>query len=402
MSSIIKSPHQMVIEQSLLNIIHNYFSDATKLELDCIKIKNYFEPILKKYGYREENKNNRQNILICHGSAIGDFIVMSVYVNAIRKKNPDAFITLFCNKTVKGLLNYISNIIDEVITFEYVETLVTVERIAKYTEANVKKLLKRKYDVVYLPDARSVNLLSAYLSGAKCICGRIQTMVGLKHYEVLYNKTSNYHMKTALESYMYMLDETDKSTWQYYILDPKDQLSEKTNTITIGVGGMLAHKHLAADIWIKVIQLILDCYPNVKFQLLAGNDMIDLANKIENNTDSNRVTNFVGKLSIYESLVKAANSDLVISNDTCVAHMAAAASVPVIIIYSCFIHPIKDYWNVFSKAPSFQLLPPKLLECSNCDCSNGDNLKRCIKRVTADQIYDEFQRFTKEHLIIFE
>jgi len=100
------------------------------------------------------------------------------------------------------------------------------------------------------------------------------------------------------------------------------------NYICLALGGTYLTKRIPQE---KIIELI-NKSPNSKFVLIGGKGEYELGEQIFKQFPE-VILNFSGKISIQESAIVLKNSQVVVSGDTGMAHLAAALGKPIAMIW---------------------------------------------------------------------
>jgi len=112
-------------------------------------------------------------------------------------------------------------------------------------------------------------------------------------------------------------------------------------------------------------QLILDLnekYENIIFYIFGGKDEINTSEFICENLNNINITDFTGKLSISQTTEKIDKCDLFISNDTGLAHIAAARKVNLVVIFGSTV----PEFGFSPYGTNFKIIENNDIKCRPC------------------------------------
>jgi heptosyltransferase-2 len=155
--------------------------------------------------------------------------------------------------------------------------------------------------------------------------------------------------------------------------------------ITIAPGAAHRTKQLPIDTIINLLKILHEKY-HCKFSLVGGKNEIVLGKMISENLNF-EITNFCGKISLQKTAEIIDQSDLILTNDTGLMHIAAARQTPII-----------SFWGSSVKDFGFQPFRTKYkiieedLWCRPCShigrsfCPLGHF--KCMKQITVTEILE--------------
>ncbi|MBK8550801.1 MAG: hypothetical protein IPL53_06955 [Ignavibacteria bacterium] len=118
-------------------------------------------------------KDKIKKILVFKLCCLGDILMMTPTINALKQNFPDAEITLIASLWVKRITDYLKNI-DSVITEDVFFEKSFLKKVTGVTKL-IFKLRKSEFDLVFLGHRNSVFGLISRLSGIKYRLGFCQT-----------------------------------------------------------------------------------------------------------------------------------------------------------------------------------------------------------------------------------
>jgi len=279
-------------------------------------------------------------ILFVRSGAIGDVIMTTPLVRAIRKSYPGAKITYLVGEWSKDVLKNNKNI-DNIVSFKD-------EIITKRNPVGVFKLIqtirKEKFDLAFVLDKSYLWGLVVLLSGIRTRIGFNRTGEGFpNNLNIKYDGTKHeiaYNMCLGL----YCGATLNDTTTELHISEEDKQIAIKHLTgkpfVGIAPGGAknpgqeMAKKRWPVDKYAKLIHELIKGGNNVA--LIGGKGDVEIAKEIHDKlteTDRKHLTNVTGKLTIQQSTALMKRCDIMITTDSGPLHMAATTNVPLIALF---------------------------------------------------------------------
>lgn len=282
-----------------------------------------------------------QKILVINTKYLGDLIVSTPALRALRKSFPAALITLLVRSEYKDVLAGNPNI-DEIIAFDFsIKTIKGWGRL-KAEYAFVKLLRREKFDTVISLQSGDRYAQWAFLSGAgRRVAPEKQNLSFLLTDKVkVYEDTISYldyYLKLVLASGAlengrkteFILDENNRG-WLSGFLDNHGIKNEDT-VVAIHPGASEPTKIWPLENFINLIDRLLE-NPGMKIILLLGPAELKLAGCFGNGKKGKIITADTSD-SIQKLALLIARSDLFISNDSGARHIAAALDIPSITLF---------------------------------------------------------------------
>ncbi|NJD21283.1 MAG: glycosyltransferase family 9 protein [Melioribacter sp.] len=279
---------------------------------------------------------NINNILILKWGALGDLIMATSTIKAIRDNFPNAKITMFTNNLMNEILP------QGIIVDEYVY----LKKSGRYVEESffkqlikIWKLRKRKFDLAVDLKWKSERAsVLTYLSGAKIRVG---------YWERIYNKCYTHSIKHPVGGYHEVhrnLDVIKQIGLEVKEENPLVYISEadkkfacdffasnslhKNNTICIHPGASKSNRAWQPERFSQLAKLLIEKY-NVTILLTWGKNEFELVNKISNSAGKNTIlspaTNSISRLA---AIIQ--NCSLFISVCTGPMNVANAVKTPIV------------------------------------------------------------------------
>ena len=309
--------------------------------------------------------SKKPKILVIRLSAIGDIVLTTPVIRALSQQlNAQIdFLTKQQYVTLLAKNPYINNIFS--------------------LEQNINFLQKFKYD--YVVDLQN-NLRSWKIRAKIKARSFVFNKESLKRYLLIYlgiDLLKNHVVDRYFAAVAKLNVVNDNHGLDFYV-SPSGILdfNSSQNYITWCVGGSHYPKKLSATQIAQVVSRL-----QLPVVLLGGKNDLEIAEYIINNTDSNFVHNFCGKLSIQESAYLIKKSKLLLTNDTGMMHIASALKMPIISFWGC-TKPSLGFTPYKADSSSVQIISKRSkTPCSKHGkhCKFGQN--GCIEEIDTEEIY---------------
>lgn len=347
-----------------------------------------------------------KNILIYKIGNIGDIVCAIPSFIAVRRAYPNAHITLLTSPGKRGSLGA-KELIMGVWYLDKMKVYYSdeIDSLSKKNEF-LKNLREENYDLfIQLPDDlvnfRTLlrNMIFAKLVGAKAAFGfKIRTVHLFKKTQVDY-----FFRKTEVESLLGLLKENGISAQKVEFDFPvseeqklrvKDlikskwpQLGKNDSIVAIAPGGKREANQWPIDRFAEVAKYLNDkC--KAKIIVIGGKSDIEKAKIIQSKLKERDVLITAGKINLLESLELLKHCDFLISNSTGPIHLASAAGVPCIGLYS--VRDIPGRWSPYGK--NNIILYNKFLDC---DYKNESCIKKSIKLISVKNVTEACHKIVK-------
>lgn len=370
---------------SVINYVLNkiwVFGDSRKLIILLGKI--FF--LCKK---RKKTKNP-QNILIIRSGGIGDVLMSTPLVNAIRHRYLKTQITYFVGNFSKHVLLHNKDING---LFSYDDLTIVYMRISGILQL-IKEIRNRKFDICF-------NLEKSWHWGVLSFLFGIPYRVGFDRYGegFAYHKAVPFSgKKYELEYYLDIARLMDISIKTKDILVYTTEKEELKAKQFIKDNGLLGKKLIGispggadnpaqkADIkrwpvnhYVSFCTQVLDTNENSSVIVFGGKNDVKTAEKIQN--QEKRVISCAGNLSITESAALMKQCHLFVTHDSGPMHLAAGVKVPLIALFG----PTQE--ERFGPPHAVILRSKSCKACYNIygtfkDCN--DNV--CMKDITVSEV----------------
>ena len=344
--------------------------------------------------------NNPKRILIRAVNWLGDAVMTTPAIEAVRETYPEAEITLLANTLVSQLFSP-HNLIDKVITFDRngrhkgVTGRLRLARELKLHHFDAAIILPNSFDSALVPwlariplrfgknsDGRYLLLTDRYLPDEKPpLC-----------HEVLYylNLMGNFGIKSTQKPALHLFVTEDEIRAAGALLS-QNKIVQEDFLLGINPGAPFGSaKHWYPERFAAVAEKLAEKW-RAKIIIFGSPGEAPLAAEIESLLEGNCL-NMAGKTSIRELMALIKRCNFFITNDSGPMHMAAAFGVPLVAIFGPTDHggtsPFTDNAAIVRKN----------VDCAPCKLRQCPTDHRCMTEVTADDVLNVALRlYQKSH-----
>ena len=264
------------------------------------------------------------NILIRLPNWLGDMVMSTAFVQAVKNEYPVATIDLVAKKGIDFLLDYFPAYGQAFIfSKEEYKGLGGLRRFGKMIAA------QKKYDFFFcLPDSFS----SAMMAHATAATKRVGFKKELRAVFLTdtYSKQKGLH---RVEEYIDLLKQFTKKEMAVPAVQLKIDNAEKGNAVVININSEAVSRRLPEAKAISIIAAVRSAIPN-EIILVGSNKEADFVDEVFNKLpDKNNIINKAGKTNLPELLQLFASSAAVLTTDSGPAHVANALGVHTIVLF---------------------------------------------------------------------
>ncbi|MBD2809901.1 glycosyltransferase family 9 protein [Xenorhabdus sp. Vera] len=281
--------------------------------------------------FNKLEKKEFSNIIIYSTTALGDFLMNTPAIRAIRNRFKNAFITLICHQNFKSYLENGTDW-DKVITWNN-----KVNHIPDLLK-EIKKSGKPDLAVI-LHSHNPYDYLSAIMSGAKFVfrdnyCENKLIEKWLTNYV---DSFRGHVIQRKLELLKPLgCETTSKSCIEMHI--PCDVNNIKKNHVTIAfqMGASSPERCWPVKNFVQVASYVLSNDPNTGIVLIGSPNDIELQQEFMKLLPKNfhgRVNQLIGKTTLVELTQKINELNLLVTGDTGPMHIAIALKIPTISLF---------------------------------------------------------------------
>ncbi len=264
------------------------------------------------------------NILIRLPNWLGDMVMSTPFVQAVKEHYPHATIDLVAKKGIDFLLDYFPAYNQNYIfSKEEYKGLTGARKFGKMIKA------QKKYDIFFcLPDSFSSAIMGHTIAAKERVGFKKELRsVFLTH---AYQKKKNIH---RVEEYINLLEQFIKK--EIIIPPVKLQLAEteKKKLLVININSEAVSRRLPKEKAISIITAVRNKINN-EIILVGSNKEAAFVDEVFNALpDKNNITNIAGKTTLKELVNLFGNSTAVLTTDSGPAHIANALGVHTVVLF---------------------------------------------------------------------
>jgi ADP-heptose:LPS heptosyltransferase len=371
--------------------------------------KNLVIRIIPSLGSKNQSTlNSPKLIVLVNWENLGDFVLFTAVIREMKLNFPEAKLFVVAQRENKELSEHCP----------YVEKWIWIRGHKKtktgmghgfetsYWEKFIVTYMallihgRKKIDLMLGPDwllVKNQEQFSSNLLFQKANRGAAQLKeVGFKNREMFKDKSHQVtRMLSILEMFGLQVNSDEIENWIAPVLSIenkgiKDSKSIRPRRILVSLGAGQVRRNWPIENVKQLIDSLEVNYPSFQIVVMGPKSLV--TPKINQTfTDSGNVINLIGKtnLSTVASLMQ--NSDLLISNDSGLAHIAASVKLTCIVVSAHSLNG--DPWHLHSpnryhpwKTEYLVIQPPLLL--GECLGSCQATYPHCIKAITPNRVLD--------------
>jgi len=358
------------------------------------------------FKFRHREKNKKHKILFIRLDMLGDVIITYPYIRALRDKYYNSELTILTSNKGQAFLAEQQNleqtpIYDKLIVWEapwHTKRFKLQNIIDLFKMLNIlPKLWKEKYDLVIQPVVVSTGTAFAVLIFGKRIIAIVAEVYPLarlmKRYISVPVVIPNYKIYHLSEPLKYVIEKAGvdaKAVWNHIEISESNKnkiyirlLKENyirnrpVFIINIGAGHQLRRwsSQKFADLCNRIHK-----ENNVDIIITGGKDEIPFANDVEKLSDSPMI-NLAGKLSLSEVAGLISISEIIITADTGIMHLAALVNARIVALFGAglvtFCKPLCDNYVIVKHE----------LGCSGCgDICFVNGIAPCMEAIKVEDV----------------
>jgi lipopolysaccharide heptosyltransferase II len=306
-------------------------------------------------------------IFLIRLSSIGDIILTTALIRMIRNSHPEHELYYITDDKYSSILRYNRHLNGIIV---YNKSMNVAETINFGRQLNPE--MTENDFVIDLHNNLRTSLIKFFLKAKKVSVSKnrifklalttFQKNISGNHLSIpqLYFDTASKVLKLnddglGLEFWL----ESDKAAGKYLPHERQQSVSD-TPKITIAPGATYFTKRWLPENFLMAAQLLNKKF-NAEISLVGGDSDIELCQYIEENFKQGAISNHAGKLDLVQSATIVRESDLLLTNDTGMMHIAAAMQTPVVAIFGS---SVKDLGFVPYRTPSVVI--ESELDCRPC------------------------------------
>lgn len=334
----------------------------------------------------------QQKILIKGTNWLGDIVISLPAIKSLREENPDVLIAVLSKKNIADIYN-LAAYVDAIVEYDFGKGVVSYIK----EHFRLRQILKKNnFDKVYVFPNSFHSAFLAFLSGAKERIGYARDMRSFMLTDVIKRGNKNLHQ---VFSYLKLTGkDTSVMPELKNLLAVNDDLKEQTlrtffsdsffkeEDVLIGIAPGAAFggaKRLPVHKYVSLIKNILKAKPDVKFVLMGSFADKECCDLICEEAGSENIINLAGKTSLEEAACICAFSNLFLSNDSGLMHLASVMGTKVV----AFFGPTKE--DHTAPLGAFEIIrSDKSIDCVPCmkrECLQNDHI--CMESIDMDKAF---------------
>jgi heptosyltransferase-2 len=340
-----------------------------------------------------------QKVLIRTPNHLGDCVMALPLINEVGELYPNAEITILVPDNLFGLFDP-NPAIDEIIKIppKYIHGLIAITKIKDMISS-------KKYDVVYVLPKSYGAAASFKLAGIKERIGYISdkrrlllskpivlpSPVNSAHRSELYYNLLRRATGKEIDYVKPKLFLNDNDISKGRSLLSNFGIKDNDKFVTIAFRAVAESRRWGTDNYIELSKIII-AQLNHKIVLIGTENDRNVGDEIVESAGASSVVNLSGKTSLRELASVISQSNLFIGNDSGPAHLAAAVSVPIVVLSGA-----DDPLSTSPLSNEKSLIYLKDLECISCvknKCPlKKDDFMKCMKSISVDMVLKEVKQY---------
>lgn len=318
-----------------------------------------------------------KKILVIRFNSIGDIILTSPVTDALHKE--DYEVHYVCKTAYAEILNHRPDISK-------------VWELKDSMEELIQQLKNESFD--HIVDLHN-NLRSKHIKSALRVPAQtldksridlfLMTQLSIK------KKQHPHIVERFLDVIDSLVESRTQSPLSFYKEVDYDGLALPASFVCIAVGAAFYTKQIPETLLIKTINQL-----NLPVVLIGGPDDEQRAKKIQESC-SGKLTNLVGQLSISESAEVIDQSEVLLTGDTGMMHLAAALQKSVVAVFGS-THPFLGYSPYYGDTSTkFEIVQNTNLNCRPCTKQGKDECPKghfkCMTALKANDLIKKINQF---------
>ncbi len=316
-------------------------------------------------------------ILVIRFSSIGDIVLTTPIVRCI-KLQLGAEIDYLTNSSYESLINknkYLNKV--HIYNDNFKSTL--------------KNLKEQKYDYIIDLQNNFRSILFCLFLSAKVFRFKKNT---LKRLWLIYtgnNRLNNHIVDRYFTAVLPLNVIKDKKKLDFICIDQKiTGFDVSSNYISWCIGGSYEGKKLSP---LQISNTINEIKKPVV--LIGGDGDQEISSQVLRLCNYKEVFDFCGKTNLMQSALLIKNSQLLLTNDTGMMHIAASFSMPIISFWGC-TKPSLGFSPYMSSSKSVKIITPTTFRpCSKHGKTCRVKQEGCIKNISSKKIIEEVNKLIK-------
>lgn len=354
--------------------------------------------------------SNPKKILIIQTAFLGDLILTTAFIRAVKKEFPNSLIRILVAKGTETILDSNPDL-DSVLVLDKKK----VKKNIFYFLSIIRLLRSWQPDLVFLPHFSFRSSILGFLSKAKLRVGYVESGFSFLHTHKVRRPRRGMHEVDKLFSLLYensYPQGRERRPYLYFSKPIQEKVQTLVNASTksqdfvlVSPSSIWETKRYPEDMFAKLIFLILK-NTHLLVVLSGSPKDINLCQTIINQVHKDflrtypsgldnsmqKIFNFAGKTNLIEMAVLVSMAKAVICNDSAPIHYASAFNIPSIQIYGATV-PDFGYTGLMDRLEIAEI--PNLY-CRPCGIHGGNTCPekhfRCMKDQKPEEIFEKLKK----------
>lgn len=338
------------------SLAEQYLANTDFEQWDWQNLVPFFEPMFQKEGFRDENTDGQQRILLLMLVALGDMVLSTGFVREVRRNNPKAYITLLVSPIVYPLVSKCPYVNQILVLDKYLFYTDEKKFFAELFQLCLEHFWTERYDLSICPqwgDDKTVAMTAAYLSGARKRLGYSCNVLSAYGFPLFSDDMEKSLLTDVFISPRNIVHEAERAlcllgligmtveddSMELWYGKRESSAAEKLLSslsdpgrilIAVGLGAGIGNRKYPAKQYAEVLKILSRKY-ECSFVILGGKSEQDEAAMLQELLPSETILcNLAGRTSVLETAAVLSKTDIYVGNNTGVMHMAAAVGLPVV------------------------------------------------------------------------
>ncbi len=346
--------------------------------------------LINKIFYRKQltasKKNSIKKILVVKLDHIGDMVLSTPVYHNLKLQFPSAELHVLANSIAGELLSY-NPYVDRIINYDSkFHTPLKYKGLINDIKLLIK-LKKERYDLIVDLRGNFLSLALALLKGS-----RYRADFGTNSIMTRKKLGSVHKLNRGLDILRSAGIATPVNMPEIYISDKEEayikELFGKYNLtknlkVVFSAGAAWPPRRWPVENFIKLGKSLCNDY-QAKILLIGSRDELKL-NKIITRSLDGCAINLAGSLNLLQLAALLKHVNLMVSNDSGPAHIAAAMGLPLVVLFG------PENPNKFRPIGRKVIVIQKKVECSPCDQTVCNRTPNCMELISVEEVYQRIK-----------
>lgn len=375
----------------------------SQIALLIIELSNCAIWTMRNLLWPLKRPNNFKRICIHRIGTIGDTLCVLPVIYSIRKKYPNARITILTS--TGSISNYGLSKLSSVLPWvDYIYDYTEKGKISIVGKVSILKRLRRShFDLwVALPQSSTTitrelrDMLMARMTGVKWAIGfNVRTTTFFKHEQAISRNFKNEaeFLQTLVLKAGIAINHDDETCLQIPVnlnINSHSRVDQMIKTrmpiLVIAPGAKRQTNRWAVERFSEVARRWAD---RSGYVVVVGSTSDEASGKQIAGINSNQILNFCGQTDLIETMSLLKHCTVALTNDSGPMHMAVAMQLPVVVAFSARDFP--GLWH--PTASKNTVIIRKKVECSPCLAEECFNENLCLNSISVEEVWEKIEKY---------